>query len=248
MKLEEILDTSILLGYHLLCSGADISRVEQSIVYICEAYEVKEINAFAIPSSIVVTISDGSLSMTRTKRVLRRQNNLDRVEKLSGLSRYICTARPSYEVVTARLEEVLASPKWGAKWHYGAHMLAGASFCIFFGGSLTDSLVAAGIASLLMFLSRFFEKINANSFFINIISSFCAAFISGLASLFSKGAVNADAVTIGTIMLLVPGIALANSMRDFITSDTMTGLSRMTEALFVAIAVALGVAFAMFLL
>ena len=47
-------------------------------------------------------------------------------------------------------------------------------------------------------------------------------------------------------MLLVPGLALANSMRDFIASDTMSGLSRMTEALFVAVGVALGVAVAMF--
>ncbi len=248
MKLEEVLDTSILIGYHLLCNGADVYRVEQSIDYICQAYGAKEINAFAIPSSIVVTISDGTISLTKTKRILKHKTNLDRVEKLAGLSRFICTAKPSYQIVIERVDEILALPMWNIRSQYCAQMLAGASFCIFFGGNLVDSLVSACIGALVMFLSKKLETVNANSFFINIICSFCVAFISGKIGALSNGYLNTDSITIGGIMLLVPGLALANSMRDFIASDTMSGLSRMTEALFVAIGVALGVAVAMFFL
>ena len=46
-------------------------------------------------------------------------------------------------------------------------------------------------------------------------------------------------------MLLVPGLTIANSMRDFISSDTMTGMSRLFEALFVAVGIAIGVTAAM---
>ena len=49
VKLEEVLDTAILVGYNLLRNGAEIYRVEQSIVYICTAYGMQEIEAFAIP-------------------------------------------------------------------------------------------------------------------------------------------------------------------------------------------------------
>lgn len=248
MKLEEILDAAILVGYHLLCNGADIYRVEQSIGYICEAYGVKEINAFAIPSSIVVTISDGMVSMTKTKRIADRQTNLNRVEKLTGLSRYICMVQPPYAIIYDKIEEILALPIWSIKWQYAAYMLAGASFCIFFGGDFYDCLISGAIGVIIIFITHFLQNLHANSFFINIICSFSAAFLGGKIGALSNGFFNTDAIIIGCIMLLVPGLALANSMRDFISSDTMTGLYRMTEALFVAIGVALGVACAMFLL
>ncbi|MFA9466711.1 MAG: threonine/serine exporter ThrE family protein [Velocimicrobium sp.] len=248
MKLEEILDAAILIGYHLLCNGADVSRVEQSIDYICEAYGAREINAFAIPSSIVVTISNDTMSLTKTKRILKQQTNLDCVEKIAGLSRYICAAKPTYLTIVMRMDEILATPRWNIKWQYVAHMLTGASFCIFFGGNFFDSLIAAAIGALLMSLNKLLEKINANNFFVTVICSFFAAFISGKMGVLFHGYFHTNAITIGDIMLLVPGLALANSMRDFIANDTMTGLSRITEALFVAIGVALGVACAMFFL
>ena len=42
-------------------------------------------------------------------------------------------------------------------------------------------------------------------------------------------------------MNLVPGIALANSVRDFISGDPIAGMIRMAEALLVATSVAVGV-------
>ncbi|MDK2808761.1 MAG: hypothetical protein PWP24_1498 [Clostridiales bacterium] len=246
MKLEEILDASILIGFHLLSNGADVSRVEQSITYLCSAYGIKESEAFVIPSSIVVTIQDGATSLTKTKRVLTHQINLDRVEKISGLSRYICTARPEYAIIKSRMEEILLLPRFPLKWRYFAHLLTGASFCIFFGGTLFDALAAGLIGLLILFVSNFFERIKANPFFQTIIVSFLIALISRILAHTTQGFFHSDLIIIGDIMLLVPGLALANSMRDFIASDTMTGLSRLTEALFVAIGVALGVAFAMY--
>ena len=38
MELDEILDASIQVGYELLRNGAEIYRVEQSIMYVCGAY------------------------------------------------------------------------------------------------------------------------------------------------------------------------------------------------------------------
>ncbi|MEG2441624.1 MAG: threonine/serine exporter family protein [Acetivibrio sp.] len=248
MELDEVLDASILIGYHLLCNGADVYRVEQSIDYICDAYGVKEVHSFAIPSSIVVTISDGRVSLTKTKRILNRQTNLNRVEKLTGLSRYICAARPEYPVILNQIEEILSLPVWGLGWQYGAHFLAGSSFCLFFGGNFWDCLISGVIGAFIMFVTQGLQKLHANSFFINIICSFFAALMGGKISSFFPELFHADKIIIGGIMLLVPGLALANSMRDFIASDTMTGLSRMAESLFVAVGVAFGVACAMFFL
>ena len=53
-------------------------------------------------------------------------------------------------------------------------------------------------------------------------------------------AVNRDALIIGSLMLLVPGLAITNAVRDSLAGDLISGMSRAMEAMMIAIAVALG--------
>ena len=50
-----------------------------------------------------------------------------------------------------------------------------------------------------------------------------------------------DKIIIGSIMGLVPGVAITNAIRDTMSGDYLSGLSRGMEAVFSAIAIALGV-------
>lgn len=244
MELEEVLDVAIEVGYALLHNGAEIYRVEQSIIYICEAYGVKQTESFAIPSSIVVTISDGKRSVTGSRRVVSRINDLDKVEKMSGLSRRICEKKPDYVTCKAEIEKVVNGPVYNKLITHIAYLTVGFSFTRFFGGSLLDGLLGALVAISIIKLQGFMQQMKVNGFFTNIICGFFAAFTANILET-KTGLFHADKVIIGTIMLLVPGLAIANSMRDFISSDTMTGMSRLFEALFVAVGIAVGVAAAM---
>ena len=49
-----------------------------------------------------------------------------------------------------------------------------------------------------------------------------------------------EAITIGTLMVLVPGMALTNAMREIMAGDIISGLSRTADAILVASAIALG--------
>ena len=51
---------------------------------------------------------------------------------------------------------------------------------------------------------------------------------------------DANKILIGNIMLLIPGIALTNSLRDLIGGDIITGLLRFLDAILVAAAIAAG--------
>jgi hypothetical protein len=59
---------------------------------------------------------------------------------------------------------------------------------------------------------------------------------------------NQQSVITGTLMLLVPGIAITNSLRDIIGGDFISGLSRMIEAILIAASIAIGVGVMMMLL
>ena len=54
--------------------------------------------------------------------------------------------------------------------------------------------------------------------------------------------IHPDMVIIGTIMLLVPGIAITNMMRDILVGDFLTAISKLTEVIIVSIAIAIGIA------
>lgn len=47
-------------------------------------------------------------------------------------------------------------------------------------------------------------------------------------------------IIIGNIMLLIPGVALTNSIRDMISGDIMAGMLRFCEACLVSLAIAAG--------
>ena len=53
---------------------------------------------------------------------------------------------------------------------------------------------------------------------------------------------NYDVIIIGSIMPLVPGLLMTNSIRDMIAGDFMSGVSRFSEALLIAAGIAAGAA------
>ena len=55
-----------------------------------------------------------------------------------------------------------------------------------------------------------------------------------------KLASNTDAVIIGALMLLVPGLIFTNAMRDIIFGDTNSGMNRIVQVFMIAAAIALG--------
>jgi len=53
---------------------------------------------------------------------------------------------------------------------------------------------------------------------------------------------NPNAVTIGALMILVPGLLFTNAMRDIIYGDTNSGVNRIVQVFLIAVALALGTA------
>ena len=70
-----------------------------------------------------------------------------------------------------------------------------------------------------------------------------ATFVAGIFHKFIG--VNVESVIIGVMMPFVPGIAVTNAARDFLTSDYMSGTARIVDAIMQALAVAIGVLLAM---
>ncbi|MEG0693062.1 MAG: threonine/serine exporter family protein [Oscillospiraceae bacterium] len=246
MTSDELLDISITLGYRLLESGAETYRVEESVTRILHAYGIPNTEVFAIPSCIITTIAtrDGQ-SHTRMKRITTRGTNLNKVTMLNDLCRRICAKTPSYLDVKIELDTIINSKVYSPLLQLFAVALASFSFCIFFGGGMVDGLVAIVCGVLMKLVLNPMEKLHTNLFFQYVVGSAivtCIAFTMvqlGIGNLVDK-------IVIGTLMNLVPGVALTNSMRDIIAGDLLAGIIKLTEAIMIAIAMALGTGIALY--
>lgn len=109
----------------------------------------------------------------------------------------------------------------------------GFSFTLFFGGNLRDALVATLAGALIRVVIQGMERVQTNGFFINLINSLLVTLIALLAVRYQI-ADHSDRIIIGTLMTLVPGVAVTNAMRDIIAGDLVAGTMKGLEALLVA--------------
>ena len=230
------------IGERLLICGAEVSRVEDTITRICRAYGARRVDVFTITSSIVVSAwGDGDIPFTQTRRVTGLATDLHALSELNDLSRRICADLPGCSLVSEELSRIDARPKYGFKWHLFIWCLVSAAFSVFFGGTWRDAVASAIIGVLLKLLQTGLGKLKVNS----LLSTLICSVAGGIGAYFSVAANLADSVSsisIGNIMLLIPGIALTNSIRDMFSGDTISGLLRFTEALILSIFIAWGFA------
>lgn len=243
MNYNTLLDLATNLGYELAMAGAETFRVEESIQRIMAAYGIQA-EVFAIPNYLVVTINDeDGKPITRMRRIGTHGNNLDSVEKFSNLSRAICNRKPAPEEGRKWFDLVRKERlcSYSLPMQYMGYFVGAAGHTLFFGGSWIDSL-CGGICGLLVgFVTQFLAKWKANSFFSTIASAFFMAMLTyGLHTLGITR--NPDAVNIGALMLLVPGLLFTNAMRDIIYGDTNSGINRIVQVVLTALAIALGTA------
>ena len=242
MDYNTLLDLATDLGYRLAMCGAETFRVEESIDRLLGTYGIKS-ESFAIPNCLHVSIetADGK-PMTRMRRISQHGNDLDSVERYSALSRRICAEAPDPQTAVQWLKETDASRVHYSKlFNYFGHFVGSMGFAILFGGTIRDSL-CAGICGLIVgMVDNFMNGLKANQFFRTIIASFLLALPA-----YGMGKIgiadNPDAVIIGALMQLVPGLLFTNAMRDIIYGDTNSGTNRVVQVFLIAAAIALGTA------
>lgn len=86
------------------------------------------------------------------------------------------------------------------------------------------------------------------SYFISyIIGGFTTATLALITVNFHLG-INLDKIIIGSVMIMTPGVAITNAIRDTIAGDLLSGVARGVEAFLIAIFIAAGAGIALSIL
>ncbi len=245
MDINKVLYIALEAGRIILQNGGETYRVEETIYRICSSYGINNAESFVTPTGIIVSVIDkyGDTN-SLVKRVKSRSVNLEKVSKVNDLARNIRNEGLTCEEVKERLEKIDNDKRYSLNTTIFFSALSSSLFTLLFGGSFSDSLVAFFIGAIIKYTCNLLAQNKLNDFFTNIIGGAIAAFLANLSVYCSLGT-NSDMITIGSIMLLVPGLAITNAIRDTLAGDLLAALSRGLEAILTAVAIALGTGLAL---
>lgn len=238
---KEILALAVEIGDALLRNGAEIYRVEDTVMHILEAYEIENYDVYVLSNGIFASANenrDDACSMIR--HVPLGTTHLGRVAALNQLSREICSHECSLIDAWVRLDECKSIPFAKKSVQLFFCGLGCGCFAYLFGGKPLDGFVAFFVGVLLQLFLFALNRHKTSKFITNILGSALVTLLS-LIVLTLGAPILYDKVIIGSIMLLVPGIALTTSIRDFFNGDYLSGAIHMIDAILTAFCIAVGV-------
>lgn len=242
---NEILTIANLAGKIALQSGAETYRVEDIITRICKHYGLNA-QCFVSITCIITSVRNykGDLFCS-VERIATRSTNLNKIHEINQVIRDLnkYSFNEFYNKIIFLNKEIL----YGKFIYFLAYSFGAFSFALLFKGGIKDGISAFIGGGVIFLISDLANKLETNTFFLNTLGGFFCTLLSYLSV--QIGFTNTVSYsTIGTIMLLVPGISFTNAIRDLVAGDLLSGISRAVEALLIGVALAAGTGFALFLI
>lgn len=244
MKTNEVMEVALRAGETLLRNGAEIYRVEDTVQRICKSYNV-EAEIFALPTGIFMTVigKDGE-PVSYIRRIKSRTVDLRRIERVNSFSRSLQNNPVSYSQAISILQEIEEAKGFNFALRLCVAGINSFAYAVLFEGSLKEAAAALFIG-MLIYISK--EKISRAGVF-NFFEDFASGMVAGAASLAVVRLfpfINLYKVIIASIIILLPGVAITNAIKDALNGDIVSSQFRLAEAIFSLAAVAAGVAVAL---
>lgn len=247
MEEQKLINVIGEIGRLLIKYGAEIYRVEESLIRMCQSYGYDNVEVFALPSyfTLSVLINDNQ-TYTLSKRSRHNRINLEKIYELNNLVRFACQNKPAIDYLQSEIKRI-NSIKTNYLLVFLGYGIGTGFFATFFGGGLNETLAAIIIGFILYFFILLMEYLDINNLVSTLLSSMLLTAIALIA--YHLGIVaNSQAIIIGCLMILTPGVAITNSLRDIMGGDYISGTARMLEALLIAAFIAIGAGSVMMIL
>lgn len=233
---SQVLSLAAKAGRILLENGAEISRVEETMERIAEHYGESKENFFVLSNGIFTT----GESYSHVEFIPIKGARLEKVVQVNQLSRDIEAKDIPLDQAFRELDRIESTPAKPYWEQLLAAVFGCAGFCVIFGGGLMDSL-AAVVAGLILYSFILFI---GDRFLSKPLSNICGGLIGTAVCLALHSVGFGDSLAnmiIGAVILLIPGVAFTNGLRDLSNEDYLAGTIRLLDALMVFFCIAFGV-------
>ncbi|MBF4691656.1 threonine/serine exporter family protein [Fusibacter ferrireducens] len=242
---KRIVDIALKAGNIMLTNGAETYRVEDTVQRMMASRGLEDVHVFVIPTGIIVSANIDNHPTTILERVHGEGIDLEVIDRINALSRQFTSTDMPIEAASDAIDLLVNHPPAFSKWtRFFFSGMAGGFFIFLFKGSFVEFLLAYIVSSFTVLCFDSLSDKRLNFFVKNIIGGFLAS-LFGIISVSLIGCfgiyASLNMVIIGPLMTLVPGVSLNNGIRDLISGELLAGSAKITEALFIAIALAFGV-------
>lgn len=234
-----LLQTALYAGELLVRNGAEMYRVEETLLKICESRGAANVTPFVTPTLIFIA-DESEMHSVYTKNIKKRSNNISKIAMVNDFSRKFVEGK----IELAKAMQLLKSIESNKGYPYWLVLLAAGVGCGIFavlvGGKIGDFIAAFIASCIAVWINDTIFAHSRTVFTGNFIASMFVGIIS-VASFQIKLVDNLDSIIVGAALSLVPGVAFTAGIRDFISGDLISGIARIGESILVAIAIAFGV-------
>lgn len=240
METGRILHIATYAGQIILENGGETYRVEETISRICQSFGIEVAEGFVTPTGIMASASKTPADVRSViKRVKHRTVNLDKIARVNELSRQNIIYPMPLDDFYEKLVEIDGKKAHKPKVVIGAAAVAAAAFTVMFGGNLSDAFAALLVGLIARLITVSISGMGVNDFFVNLAGGAIMTFL-GLFTVWVGIGEHTPLIIIGSLMLLVPGLAITNAIRDTLAGDLVAGVTRGAEAIMIAVTLAAG--------
>ena len=228
------------IGALLMSSGANTNRIRLTIQRIGKSYNFKT-DFLITHRAIILTLKDseGRVSFNELKQTSAHIPNFKIVSGLSRLSWQIVEENLTIKQVKKEVNRLKKLPHYPRLLVLTVVALACSSFCRLNDGSFAEMLIVFVAAFLGLFIKQELTKKKVNPYFNVFIASFFSAMIAGALGLLLPYQ-HDNILFITSILYLIPGIQLINSITDILDGNTINGIVRAFIGLIISFAISTG--------
>jgi len=242
LKEDAQLVGSVLLeiGASLMSSGASTHRTRITLERTAKGLGYG-IELLITQRALMLTIIDKEQQylFSRLKRTSPHGVNFRVVSGISHLSWNVYEQNWTVAQVSDELQRLKSLPHYPRLVILGMVGLAGAAFCRIFGGGFVEMAVAFVATVVGLFVRQESVRIKFNPYICVYFAAFTASLIAGIAEHFHIGA-DPDKAFATSVLFLVPGVPLINSVTDLMDGNIQNGIVRAVNGLMISFSIAMG--------
>ena len=248
-NIQEIADLLTDIAAELMTAGAHTMRIIQNISRMAGKFGYFiELSVFQ--QSIMMTIThkeDSSNRITLIKKARSLVLNFTIVSDLSALSWDTFDKDLTFDEIKIRYHEVVTQKRM-SRWLVLILVgCANAALCALFKGDLYAIGLVFGATIVGFYLRQEMIKKHINHLIVFTTSAFVASLIAGLGYVFHLGSTPEVALA-SSVLYLIPGVPLINSILDIIEGHVLTGIARLVNATSLIVCIAIGLFSSMLIL
>jgi uncharacterized membrane protein YjjP (DUF1212 family) len=230
---------------HLMGCGIHTSRVIRNTKRLGDALNF-DVNISVFQKSIILTIQKNETQQifSEVVEIPALRISFEHNSELSALSWEAVDRKLTFEEIKEKFERIVSAPRMNRWLVLLLVGLANASFCRLFGGDWLSMLIVCIATFAGFYVRMFMQDRKINHYIIFIVSAFIASMISSVALLFDT---TSEIALATSVLYLIPGVPLIHGVIDILEGHTLTGISRLTNALLLIICIAIGLSFTLFL-